>query len=164
MAAKNGGKGTEKVGILLCLPAPNRSLHTITLSLTQSSPSHLIFTEPHFHGVCTTVREVFYVSTLTAACLSSGNFSQKDNSVCLCKLDMKCLACTVFAQEKLHPARKAMMSPFKERSVLQKGQMTKKLCHKICTRIQKKMEHCTVIAKGANFTQLTDRVREGESR
>lgn len=84
---------------------------------------------------------------------------------------MKCLACTVFAQEKLHPARKAMMSPFEERSVLQKGQMTKKLCHKICTRIQKQMGHCTVIAKGLYPADRLSRggreqikEREGESR
>lgn len=53
MAARNGGKGTEKVGILLCLPAPNRSLHTITMTLTAIfTPSTLdplcsLFSLPH---------------------------------------------------------------------------------------------------------------------
>lgn len=50
--------------------------------------------------------------------------------------------------------KKAMVSIFKEGSVLQKGQDT--VWYKICTVIQKYMGHCLVIAKGVNFAQLTD--------
>lgn len=67
------------------------------------------------------------------------------------------LVWVVFVQEKLHPARKAIMSLSMDGECLVEGTDAKEaMWCDMCTTIEKHAEHCIVITGRANFAQMTD--------
>lgn len=98
------------MGILLCPPAPNRSLHNITHCPLHNplppiwSSHNLIFTK-----FVQPQRSRMFQPWQQFPC------PQRDSSVFPCKMDMKCLEYTVFAQ-KLHPAKR-QWCPFSKKGV-----------------------------------------------
>lgn len=150
------------MSILLSSPAPNRSLHNIThiplhnpLPPIWSSHNRLFIESVQPQRFC------MFQNWQPFPC-PSRTFLIKTAQPFLCKLDTKCLACTVSAQEKFRPAKRQWCPFFKEGSALQKGPETVR--YKIRTMIQKHMGHCTVIRKRSQLCPADRLKRRGREQ
>lgn len=162
--ARNGGKGTDRVSIWLCIPAPNRSLQNITHcplhnplpSICSShSPRSMEFVQPRSFSMFQPWQQ-FPCSQGASHIKTAQPFFANWTWSALRALYLLRRSCIL---------QKGSDVPSQRGECLAEGaDATEAVWCKIQTMIQKHMGYHTVTAKGANLAQLTDWRGEGESR